>query len=293
MEKWVGLPDVFVTSTCGDGGLGRNLIPHFRELAIPTVAVTDYWGGGQNQFFKEVEFWPDAICVQDELSKDMLLEDWHGYSETRVHVTGQPAFDALANMDAVKIKSEVRELSGCKDNRPLIVYAGQLQGSSETLLALVRALNTLPDTMYLTLLKHPRFFINSPEEEEPWNKAVAEFKNGVIFERGDFSTDEWSAACDVMISMTSTVLATAGYFRKECISILLPELDKLQGLGLSGLPMEKLGTCAVARSQNEIKTLIAKALSSNGLGLKENQEKHFKLDGKSASRVADVVEGLL
>lgn len=96
-----------------------------------------------------------------------------------------------------------------------------------------------------------------------------------------------------MVSMTSTVLATAGYFRKECVSILLPEVDKLQGLGLSGLPMEKLGTCAVARSQSEIETLIIKALSPNGLGLRKNQEKHFILDGKSASRVADEVERLL
>jgi len=135
--------------------------------------------------------------------------------------------------------------------------------------------------------------MNSPEEETPWNKAKNEFTNGVILERGNFSTDEWSAACDVMVSMTSTVLATAGYLRKECVSILLPQVDKLQGLGLSGLPMEKLGTCAVARSQDETETLLKKALSQDGLGLRKNQENHFKLDGKSASRVADVVENLL
>ena len=287
------LPDVYVTSTCSEGGIGRNLIRLLGYLGVPTVAVTDFWGGGQNQFFKDTKFWPDAICVQDELSKEILLGDWHGYSESRVHITGQPAFDALANINTSEITDRVRQSSSCNENWPIVVYAGQLQGSSETLLSLVRALNNLPNKVYLALLKHPRMSMNSPEEETPWNKAKNEFTNGVILERGNFSTDEWSAACDVMVSMTSTVLATAGYLRKECVSILLPQVDKLQGLGLSGLPMEKLGTCAVARSQDETETLLKKALSQDGLGLRKNQENHFKLDGKSASRVADVVENLL
>jgi hypothetical protein len=212
-----------------------------------------------------------------------------------VHITGQPAFDALAHMDAKDITRQVRKaiVGPNRNDFPIVVFADQLQGSAQTLSALVHALNNFPRGVYLVLLKHGRMSMNSPEEEAPWNKAVSEFTNGVVLQKGDFSTDEWSASCDVMVSMTSTVLATAGYFRKECVSVLLPEVNKLEGLGLDGLPMEKLGTCAVARSQNEIETLIVKALSQDGLGLRKNQEKHFKLDGKSASRVADVVESLL
>lgn len=178
--KLVGLPDVYVTSTCSEGGLGRNLIPHLRDLAVPTIAVTDFWGGGQNQFFKEVKFWPDAICVQDQLSKEILLEDWHGYSEERVHITGQPAFDALADMDARNIRRQIRKQIKMhqgfqEDHIPIIVYAGQLQGSAQTLGALVQALNNLPDCVYLALLKHPRMSMNSPRRRralEPSSKRL-------------------------------------------------------------------------------------------------------------------------
>jgi hypothetical protein len=293
LTNWVDLPDILLTSTCSDGGLGRNLIPQLMEVGIPTVAVTDYWGGAQNQCFSDPSFWPSAICVQDELSKKILLDDWQEYEEDRVRITGQPSFDNLSSMNVEAVKSAVRQRSNCKEAWPIVVYAGQLQGSTHTLQALVKSLNVLPQPVYLALLKHPRFLINSPEEEVPWDEAVAQFTNGEMLESGKFTTETWSATCDVMVSMTSTVLAIAGYLRKECISILLPEIDKLQGLGLAGLPMEQLGTCAVARSQRDIQRLVTQALYTQGLGLRENQEKHFILDGGSAARVADIVEELM
>lgn len=294
MMRWTSLPDAYITSTCRGDGLGRNLVPYMQNRAIPTIAVTDYWGGAQNAEFKNTDFWTNAICVQDKLSKEMLLEDWHGYPEARAIKTGQPAFDHLIDIDVREVTDRIRGEADSmyrEDEKewPLVVYAGQPRGNHETLLALARVLNNLPYPVYFAALKHPRY----AGGKDLWNIAEREFRNGGLLWGGAYPTDEWAAACDVMVSMTSTVLATAAYFRKECISVLLPEVDKLKELGLPFLPMEKLGACEVARSQSEAETLLTKALSSEGLGLRKNQKKHFVLDGKSASRVADVVEDLL
>jgi hypothetical protein len=38
------LPDVYLTSMCSKGGVGRNLIPLMRSANVPIVAIQDLWG---------------------------------------------------------------------------------------------------------------------------------------------------------------------------------------------------------------------------------------------------------
>lgn len=305
----ITLPDIFVTSACSNGGVGQDLIPALRELGVPTVLVTDFWTGAQVKDFVNKEYWPDAVCVQDNLSRDILLDAWHGYPYSSVYVTGQPAFDKLALFDTAALLqkftsgltlfNEFTELEmpyapkqTFDENIPIVLFAGQLQGTAQALNALIRSLNMMPYPVNLVISYHPRLISDSREEERPIREAKSLFKNGKILPTYPLSSDEWSCVANLVVSMTSTVLATAGHFRKNCISILFPEVEK----GLDprwGMPYERLGTAAVARSQAVLNKLVVQALFKGGLGLREDQEKHFILDVNSAKRVADVVENTL
>lgn len=297
-NEFLYLPDVYITSMCNDGGIGRNMIPALRSMGIPTVAVQDYWGRTALTEFRDPRYWPDAVCAQDKLGKEMVLDAWTGYETVlrgRVEITGQPAFDVFAAIDVPATKMRVLKNSDCKESFQVVLYAGQLEASAETFASLVKALNCLPQPVRLIALKHPRMSSDAPEEEKLWNEALGQFTNGVVLKKGNFSTEEWVVASDLIVSMFSTLLATAAHLRKECLSILLPEAGgkRLQESKWPFLPFEKLGSCAVARSQNEVEMLLKQALSVDGLGLRKNQKKHFRADGKGASRVADVIESLL
>lgn len=296
--SFIYFPDVYITSMCSKGGVGRDLIPAFRSAGIPTVAVQDYWGGAETKEFADPLYWPDIVCVIDELGEEIIVDSWKGY-ETIIHgkvkITGQPAFDALAKIDVPATKMRVLKNLGCKENFQVILYAAQLWASAETLVSLVKALNCLPQPVYLVVLEHPRMSDDAPKEKKLLNKALGQFTNGIVFKKGNFSSDEWVAASDLIVSMFSTLLGTAAHLRKECLSILLPNAGekRIKESQWPYLPFAKLGSCAVARSQGEVEALVKQALSLNGLGLKKNQEKHFRADGKGTSRVADVVESLL
>lgn len=296
-------PHVYITSMCSEGGIGRNFIPIMRDMGIPTVAVQDYWGGALKVEFKDPIYWPDAICVPDELGREMVLDAWQGYDPNRVHITGQPAFDKLTRLDATSAEKKIWEFvirAPKYYDVKFIVFAGQLKHTSSALRALVQSLNDLPYRhIVLVALQHPRFKNNAPEEIEPFEKACGEFKNGMLLRNHpDISTDEWVAASNLVVSLTSTVLATGAYFRKPCIAYLPPEIfqSELAANGFTFLPMAKVGACAVAESEEQLDDLAIQALhgeEGDPLQLLENQEKYFVLDGKNASRVADVAMSLV
>lgn len=299
--EWLPAPDAYLTSMCSEGGVGRDLIPIMRDMNIPTITLQDYWGGALKVEFGDNTYWPDAICVPDELGKEMVLDAWQSYNPSHVCVTGQPAFDKLFYLDYVTI---AKKMADCDPHRklfcgsPIVVYAGQLRHSAATLRALIEALNNLPDPAVLVALQHPRFKDNAPDEVAPWELACEEFKNGRLVKgSAPFSTDEWVAASDLVVSMTSTVLATGAYLRKECIAYLSPEIfeSELAANGFKFLPMAKVGACAVAENQDQLNQLVSKVryVLGDPLAIRRNQEKYFKLDGQNASRVADVVLGLI
>lgn len=298
-EFLMNLPEIYITSMCSEGGIGRDLIHIFRSISIPTIAVQDYWGGAALTDFKNPIHWPNVVCAQDELAAEMILDAWPGYKQKygRIEITGQPAFDALITLDTPTTKSKTRKMLGCTQEWPVILYAGQLQWSAVTLTNLIKAINRLQFPVYLLPTKHPRMAINDPEEETSWNEALARFNNGIILDKQSLSTDQCVAASDVVVSMTSTILATGAYLRKECIAYLPPEIfeSELGSYGYKFLPMAKLGSCAVAENQLDLDSLLETALSKkpDPLGLRRHQEKNFKTDTKSASRVADVIEQTL
>lgn len=293
------LPDAHITSMCSEGGVGRDLIPLLRERGAPTVAAQDFWGGALVQLFRDPQYWPDYICANDELGADIVCRAWPGFTRERIWVTGFPAMDKYAQVDAATVRSRVRDQLGVQEGLPLVLFAGQLEGTSQLLAQVVSALNAIADTIGVAFAprQHPRLRNNAPDEIEPWNKALASFAGAqLLADTSACPTPDMVAAADVAVSSFSTVLVEAACLRKPVIAINDPvEMARLResvGGVMDEFPLVELGCARKVTSPQELREALHTALTS-GLGLRGAQERHFTLDGKNAERAADRVLALL
>lgn len=83
---------VLITGTTGTIGNERYLTAAARKCGIRSIAVLDEWYNYALRFWDEEgnlgKYLPDAICVQDELSRTLALQE--GLPEGMLRITGSP-----------------------------------------------------------------------------------------------------------------------------------------------------------------------------------------------------------
>ncbi len=286
------LPEILVTSMCSKGGVGRDLVPMLRGLDIPTVALQDFWGSRLGTDWKDPQYWPECICVNDPVASKIVLKAWPDFSEERIQITGYPALDQYANYDSAQWV-KMRQKLGIVRNIPVILFAGQVQGTGDVIKTVIEALNKLEEEISLIIREHPRMRDDAPEEVTKWEKAIKSFNNGSLIESSSFDTSLVLAAADVVLGAFSTVLVHAAVLQKEVIAVLFPNQGmaefKRQGGGFRDeFPLVSLGCAAQAEDQKDLLEILDKALSE-GLGFEKNQGQIFCLDGKNAERVVQKI----
>lgn len=295
------LPKMLVTSMCSKGGVGRDLVPLLRNRGIPTIALQDFWGVRLQNDWADAKFWPDAICVNDEVGAKIVRSAWADYDSRRIKVTGYPAQDKLASLDIERVATNVRDTLGIGDDKSVVVYGGhyndgKIKKSGETLCEIVEALNAISRSVYFIPRAHPRMKDNAPEELPKWEYALKRFNAGVLIT--DTSYKDMtpllalvSANRGVIASVFSTVLVDAAALGcGNNISILYPEagmacFDEEMGGSLKEFPLVDLGCTAKATNRKELIELLRRAFSG-GLGFESKQAATFKLDGQNAARAA-------
>ena len=287
------LPEILVTSMCSKGGVGRDLVPMLRGLDIPTVALQDFWGSRLGTDWKDPQYWPECICVNDPVASKIVLKAWPDFSEERIQITGYPALDQYANYDPVQSRVKMRQKLGIVGNIPVILFAGQVQGTGDVIETVIEASNKLEDEISLIIREHPRMRDDAPKEITKWEKAIESFNNGSLVESSSFDTSLVLAAADVVLGAFSTVLVHAAVLQKEVIAVLFPDQGmaefRRQGGGFRDeFPLVSLGCAVQAKDQKNLSEFLDKALNE-GLGLEKNQEQTFCLDGKNAERVVQKV----
>lgn len=218
MEEKGRMPDVFISTMCTKGGVGRDLVPFMRARGVPVIALQDFWVGaaGQADAWLEAKYRPDYITTNDEVGKDLLTKVWPTFDPTRIVITGFPAFDKYAGMDFDAKRSEAREKLGLSpESGPVISFAG---GGPLTHLAhemLGRALQKLAPRQFFAYLPrpHPRTMNDFSEEADPWQKTVAAVGRfaPVLYDFfGRCEMGDVVAASNVVCSISSTTLLDAG-----------------------------------------------------------------------------------
>ncbi|MDD4761784.1 MAG: hypothetical protein PHZ25_02075 [Candidatus Pacebacteria bacterium] len=267
-------------------------------ITIPDQWSSPFFSGG----WKKREKYPDAICVNDDLGRE-AVRAW-GFNGLVVE-TGWPALDFYADRKKWKNrKQKMRErlelASILSKETKLIFFVGQ--GSKENTEAFQELLEVavkidLP--IKIIAREHPNARRHNPEEAEFWEKTIRDNKNkNLLLEIPDssFSSLEFLATADVVVSDFSTVLTEATILEKPTISILYPNKPVSENFRRwswtsKTFPLAALGCCQTAENRSQLKKYLEQALTLD-FQFKKQVEKKFRLDGKNSMRVAQVVENL-
>ncbi len=289
-------PDALITSLCSD--IGRNLIPFLKNW-VATFAIQDFWGARLQGEWADEKYHPDFMCVMDRIDGAIVKKAWPDFSDDRIVITGNPAFDAVAQHNVASGQKQFQEILKLINNWPVVLYCvDYLGGSAEGLHDLVSALNDVGEPVYFIPRFHPDFKNRAVKgEPEECERALARFNTGIIV-RDTLSLDLLSilSASTVVISTWGTVLTTAAHMKKQVISVMFPHLGQAQfnelvsrELGFK-YPLVELGAAACATNLRELADALKRSFN-NQLNLQETQARVFQADGRSAQRVARLVMG--
>ena len=130
---------LLLTATSVNGiDLERRAMALAKTLAVPTLALLDFWSNYSLRFAREngTLMLPDAIAVMDARAVSEMSAE--GFPVDRIRITGQPAFDDLssrrAGFDHTR-RQELRSTFGLDAEDRLVLYVSQplaeLHGSAD------------------------------------------------------------------------------------------------------------------------------------------------------------------
>lgn len=300
----IEIPRLLLTSMCSGGGVGRDLISLYRErfpgIRKPiSVALTDYWGTkALKDLWRDARHRPDYVCVNDALGMSLVKDAWEDFPSGHIKVCGYPALDKYVDYDMTLASDRVRNTLNLHDKRPIILFCGDTQRTTSVLSEVIAALDALRRDAYFIPRAHPRFHEESRDEAIEWDRIlnVSGMSHATLI-RSSSECDMASliAASSVVLASYSTVLVEAAALRKSVIAVLYPDTMEMyrELVGLWEFPLVSLGCCARATNRDELCGFLKSVLDGGDLGLRESQEKIFRLDGQNARRVANFIDSQL
>lgn len=294
-------PAIIVTGTSFNPiGFEKRFILAARELNIPTLAVLDFWSNYSLRFCNDetgFNYVPDKIAIMDNLAyNDMIAE---GFNPDTLIVTGQPAFDALANdklhfndNKCQKIRSDFQipsnELFVVFLSQPLSMLYGDdksnplFRGYTEktVLKNLIKTLEKITQIFntHLTLLirPHPREQLNEYE-----NFSSDHFR--IIVSKGG-NPREIVMSSDLVIGMNTELLVEACYL--GCIVVSLQPNLNIKDALLTNVSGHSIPVYSEEKSFNTITIALFDSTIRSEM---KNKLDHFIQDGHATDKVVKTI----
>jgi predicted glycosyltransferase len=287
---------VFTGTSVNSIDLEREFIAVAAQLGIPSLSLIDFWTNYTRRFSQDgshLTHLPDKIAIMDEYAFNEMISE--GFDPQKLVITGQPAFDDLAEWRAgfsYTRRVQIRKELGLEPAALFVLFASQpltsLYGTDviqEKYLGFDEwtVLSTLMQTLeeikleseakiHLVIRPHPR------ESIDLFHNYKSEIIPVTIVERGTARSQVMAA--DLVIGMNTELLVEACYL--GCITVSLqPGLRHPDRL-----PTNRLGFSRAVYQHNEIKPVLKEMLLDEEarLGMQE-KVKEFRLKGNSADNV--------
>lgn len=289
-DRIIGRPDVILTDASSEQGIETYSAATFDD--VPAILIEDYYASShvylQSLLERNLRL-PEKICVMDEAAKQMLVKQIPELAE-RVVVTGQPAFDRFATENTAEIGQDVRRQLGFTPETKLIAYMSTGTDRAE-LKAMAESLAATEGELVLAFRKHPR-------DNTSYEEYASMFKEtGVkIVDVQEFTTDQVSAAADVILTSWSTEGLHGIYRQKPTIHIVDQRFVEVPNTLKWPFPPVELGASLGVENIDRLSEVILPLLDENSperLLLVAKMKQYYPADGKNSERVAKIVEKLL
>lgn len=292
ISNLIGIPDLIITDASSEPGLETYCESTYYD--VPMVLIEDYYTSSAH-FLRAIQERnkgdqknlrvPDAICVMDEEAKKLITQDFPELEE-RIVVTGQPAFDKIANENTEEMKHETRKKLNIPDNTKLMSFMSQME-RPEMIEALAQSIQSMSNPPAVIFRRHPRDNRSYEEYEEIFSR------HGVQLLHSDtMTTSEVNAASDLVITGWSTEGLNAIYRGKPTIHITDKKLQEIPEYLSLPLPPVKLGASIGVDSMDNLSEQM-NALndpdSTLASDLQRLAEKYYPKDGKNTERVIKAI----
>jgi len=295
---------LLVTATSVNGiDLEKAFIAAARESGVPSLAVLDYWSNYRQRFADNdgcLAYQPDRIAVMDARARDEMTS--LGFDSARLAVTGQPAFDALAEFRRAwdpRRSDAVRSALGVDAGAKLVLFASQpiaafyggpdsasfIGYTEHTVIALlVPALERIAREagipISLVIRPHPR------ENVADLQLYTSDGIQVVVDDRQESRAATMSA--DLVTGMNSVLLVEAAYLGKTVLSLQ-------PGLRIADtVPTNATGLSRIVSRAEDIQGEVAGALTASGSTNEACQRSTRALPDQHATRrVTDLAYSMI
>lgn len=298
-------PAILVTGTSFNTiDLEIKFIKVAQKLAIPTLAVLDFWSNYSLRFYdmqEERRYIPDKIAIMDEIAYSEMIAE--GFRPDLLIVTGQPAFDALAgfklNFDTEKRQKIRRDLT-IHAHELMVVFVSQplskIYGDDESnprflgytektvLKNLIAALeiqsHDCKKDITLIIRPHPS------EKTDAYEKIASKSIRTIVTKVGN--PRDIVMASDLVVGMNTELLVEACYLGCMVVSIQ-------PGLRFKDvLPTNRSGFSIPVYSEEKIVDTIRVMLTSPEIRADMRDKlDHFKQDGHATDRVVNTINQMI
>lgn len=262
-------PDVVVTTS--SPRVEEATIRAACELNIPSIRIEQFFAARECKLPKEVIY-----CVMDELTQKTLLN--RGVKKENINITGQPAFDELAELKKDK-DSEFRKKYDISDKNKVVLFAGQNTVDKKEILNRLLRIEKTNDDITLILKPHPN------EDIEVYHELISNNDSSAIIIKDDLHLLIMES--DLVIIEFSTVGLETIFLNKDLITINITGQEDI-------VPYAKSGAAISVNDLNELEGRIRDLLTNNDITLQlHNGRKKYKNDGKASERVVNIISNVI
>ena len=287
----------FVLLGTSIGDYEKNVVHWARLFNIPTLSVLDFWSNYSMRFVDifGAACLPDKIAIMDEHARDEMIAE--GFPPEKLVITGQPAFDCLADRRALfdsldtgpyTRRYAIRRAHGVHPDTKLIVFASQpwskmpddLGYTEHTVIPLlIDALAEVAPDSHVIIRPHPR-------ETEADLLQYERAANPTVWVKRKGNVHDLLMAADLVVGMNTELLVEACYL--GCITLSLQPGLK----GADRLPTNRLGVSAW--NDNDIcfhNEYMIYELLFNGITRQIYRDRlnNFTIKEKAAPKVAKLI----
>jgi hypothetical protein len=276
--------DLVITSLCsGTGGAGRLLASAGHMLGIPVVGIQDCWDinlqGGKEAGWQGRNVLPTMIVLPHQVCVDYTRRAWPAMQLNQIFVAW-PAMDRFHGRNsnrethAARLKARL-EISGTSG--PLVAI---MTGVRDPVPLLEGALAALAGGDTNVLFKpHPRLEKENPEGFQRVRELCHEAGSQVrwVTSADIPDNDGLVQGVTAVVAKASTTLIEAAFV--GTVGIAYGDADNT--------PFVRMGAVPLARSPDELKTLISRAVNNELTSELANAWRSLHTDGQDAERVAE------
>lgn len=250
----------------------EGLIEALQQAEIQIVQIIDGW---DVWFPRKTGCCAAAFVVQDRFAKKILAYRGH-IDDSRIFVTGQPAFDTILQDGLMSLRGRKRHELGLNGERVLLYCSQVSSANPRTLKWLASAIRSGDRLIFQ---RHPR-------DQRDYSETLSALANRLI--DCQLSTLTALSVTDMCITHSSTVGLHAVTLGIPTINILLDkELQDVRDI-CGGYPLACMGLSREVHSEAGLAVALTDQLNPHD---PQTAMALLNVDGTSADRVVEVIEG--